>query len=143
MDDEGAGAKQQLDRLYAHLVGFAHQTLEKYGEFYPFAATIDRSGEIRQFMAHTGSEHPPSQELIDLTRVGLRRDRANYVAAGLCYDVRIRPTADASAVDAICIALEHEDGLAVTVFEPYAKHGKQVSYAEAFSKRGERITFRP
>jgi hypothetical protein len=141
MADERPMNKQQLDALFAHLLPFAHQTLEKYGEFFPFGASLGKDGQLRPVMGHTGSDRPPSQELIDLIRSGFQMQRASLVAVGTCYDVRIRPRPDAKPQDAICISLEHEDGLTLMVFEPYSKHGTAITYASAFAEPGQARVF--
>lgn len=105
----------------------AHQHLEKYGEFFPFGASMDLNGQITHAMASTGEERPPSSELISMLIEGFRSRSAKLRAAGVCSDVRLR-AADGTAVDAIRVALEHADGEALDVFEPYRESGGWLTF---------------
>ena len=89
----------------------------------------------------TGTEHPPSDEVMELIRQAMRRDRDKYVAVGLCYDVRVRTSPDAPPTDAICVSLEHRDGMAVDVVEPYAKRGGKVEYGSLAAQQGRLVVF--
>jgi hypothetical protein len=137
-------AHPDLEELLNFLVPFAQQMLAKHGEFFPFAATMGVDGKIAPAAAHTGSEQPPSQEVIDLLLAGFRRQaaRGEIRAAGLCVDVRTVPPGETEKVDAICTRLEHREGDAVHVFLPYRKGWLgRVKYGELFAGRGERVVF--
>ena len=60
MADERPINKQQLDELFAHLLTFAHQTLEKHGEFLPFGASMGTDRLIKLAAGYTGSGWPPN-----------------------------------------------------------------------------------
>lgn len=59
-------AHPELDALLNTLLPLAQKMLRKYGEFYPFAAVMSSSREIRQVAALEDENHPQSQPLIDL-----------------------------------------------------------------------------
>jgi hypothetical protein len=98
------------------------------------------SGKVTMVAGDTAIEHPPSDEVIELIREAMRRDRGKYVAVGLCYDVRVRTTPD-SVTDAVCVSLEHEGGMAVDVVEPYAKRANNVEYGPLAAQQGRRVVF--
>lgn len=136
--------RDDLDSLLDPLLTFAQDMLRKHGEFYPFAASMSTEGQIRLVAGYEGSEHPPSQEVIDLLTNGLaaQASTGQIRAAGICYDVRIR-TPDGSLTDAIAASLEHRAGDAVLVFMPYSKgRFSGVRFGELTSSQGERKLFR-
>lgn len=114
--------RDDLDALLNPLLPFAQDMLRKHGEFFPFGAVTKAGGEVELVAGYTGSEQPPSQELIDLM-VGAMRSRAasgEINAAGICYDVRVW-TEDGKTTDAIAVSLEHRAGDSVAVLMPYSK----------------------
>jgi hypothetical protein len=141
MQDRRPPDRRQLDDVLDALLPFAHQLLDKHGEFFPFGAAMGRDGKVSMVAGDTGTEHPPSDEVMELIREAMRRDRDKYVAVGLCYDVRVRTSADAPLTDAICVSLEHEGGMAVDVVEPYAKRGGKIEYGSLAAQQGRRLVF--
>ena len=141
MQDDRPPDRRQLDDILEALLPFARQLLEKHGEFFPFGAAMSRDGKVTMVAGDTGTEHPPSDEVMELIRTAMRRDRDKYLAVGLCYDVRVRTSADAPPTDAICVSLEHEGGMAVDVVEPYAKRGGKVAYGSLAAQQGRRMVF--
>lgn len=141
MQDDRPPDRRQLDDILEALLPFAHGLLDKHGEFFPFGAAMGRDGKVSMVAGDTGTEHPPSDEVMELIREAMRRDRDKYVAVGLCYDVRVRTSADAPPTDAICVSLEHRDGMAVDVVEPYAKRGGKVAYGSLAAQQGRRVVF--
>ena len=141
MKDDRPPDRRQLDDLLEALLPFAHGLLDKHGEFFPFGAAMGRDGKVSMVAGDTGTEHPPSDEVMELIREALRRDRDKYVAVGLCYDVRVRTSPDAPPTDAVCVSLEHRDGMAVDVVEPYAKRGSTMEYGALSARQGRTIVF--
>ncbi len=137
-------ANPDLDELLNTLFPFAEQMLAKHGEFYPFGARMEKDGTIAHVAAHTGDEHSPSQEVIDLLARGFRDEalQGKVRAVGICFDVRVIPPNQADETDAVCARLEHENGEAVQVFLPYHKSrlGKY-KFGELFASRGEHEIF--
>jgi hypothetical protein len=116
-------AHPDLDELLNSLLPFAQQMLAKRGEFFPFGACMKSDGTIELVAGQTDSDQPPSQDLIDLIAEGLRAKASagEIRAAGICYDVRIRPSGTSNPMDAICASLDHSLTEAVDVFLPYEK----------------------
>ncbi|MBC8145670.1 MAG: hypothetical protein H7X80_08785, partial [bacterium] len=70
---------------------------------------------------YDGSEQPSSKQVIETLTIAVRQKVAAHeiIAAGLCYDVSIKPNDD-GMTDGICMEIEHiVDSLRVVV--PYAK----------------------
>jgi len=127
-----------LDTLLNDLLPFAKRMLAEEGEFYPFAASMSIDGEITSRGASTGSEHPKSQELIDILTAALQRlaSEGSIRAAGICFDVRIIPPGQVDKTDAVQLGLEREGGDAADVFVPYAKLANgEFAYGQMFASR--------
>jgi hypothetical protein len=110
-----------FDALLDAVIPFAQQMLTKHGEFYPIGATMAPDGTVALAAAHPESEHPASQEVIDLLLDGFRQQAAQREirATVVCYDGRVTPPNQTEKVDAICARLEHESGEAIAVAMPY------------------------
>jgi hypothetical protein len=137
-------SRPDLDSLLNALLPFAKRMLAKHGEFFPFGAALSREGEVRLVQPWVGSEHPPSADVLDVLRAGLR-DRAlnsKIRAAGICVDARVQPEGSAEKTDAIQVILEHSDGEAIDVFLPYRRGllGK-LHFGDIFATRGAATVF--
>ncbi len=105
----------------------AEQRLSERGEFYPFGLVVDRSGGTRVIAVGTGSAQR-AQELNVQAVVGMR---AEIRAAALVVDVRLPETGG----EGIDVHLEHAEGAALSVLEPYRVERGEVlpGGLEAFS----------
>jgi hypothetical protein len=139
-----ATPREEMDALLDNLLTFAQAMLQKHGEFYPFAASIDSAGELQSIGADVGEEHPASSELLEVLYEGLRRQGAvgELRAAGVCADVRVAPPGSSDPADAIRVAIEHADADPVNVFLPYARRKlRGIQYGELFATPGQRKVF--
>jgi hypothetical protein len=141
MQDDRPLDRRQLDDLLEAMLPFAQQMLDKHGEFFPFGAAMLREGKVALVAGKTESAQPPSVEVIELIRAGMRSKQAEYLAIGVCYDVRVRTAADSPPTDAVCVSLEHRDGMVADVFQPYTKRGKKIEYRELYAQRGRKTVF--
>lgn len=114
--------RDELDALLDPLLKFAHDMLRKQGEFFPFAGTIDNQGQVGLTAADTGDARPAAQEIVELLAGGMRAQASagQIRAAAICYDSRFTREGGAKT-DAIAVSLEHRDGDAVLVMQPYSK----------------------
>jgi hypothetical protein len=138
-------AHPELDQLLNSALEFAKQMLSKHGEFFPFGSSIGVAGKITMDGAHSGDEHPPSQELIDLLTKSYeqRAEAGELRAAAICADVRVVPPGKSGKTDAISVGLEHQSGEAVTVFLPYQKAWfGRIRYGELFASARDAQFFR-
>jgi hypothetical protein len=125
-----------LDALLNDLLPFAERMLAEYGEFYPFGSSITSDGQHISVGAKASSDHPKSQELIDMMTNEFRSQasKAKIRAAGICFDVRVVPPGQVDKTDAIQLALERKGGDAVNVFVPYAQlPDGEFTYGELFA----------
>jgi hypothetical protein len=136
-------ARDDLDLLLDPLLRFAQDQLRKHGEFLPFRNVMRTDGEVRLVAGYTGSERPPSQDVIDTMVAGMRSRAAalEIRAAGICYDVRIRAE-DGKPTDAVAVSLEHRAGDTVQLFMPYSKgRFTGLRFGELKAGPGERRIF--
>jgi hypothetical protein len=114
--------RDDLDALLDPLLNFAQEMLRKSGEFYPFGAVMYVDGDMSMVSGYAGSEHPPSTEVIEVLREGMRKQATNgeIRAAAICYDATIRDEAGKPS-DAIGVTMEHAAGDSAEIFLPYSK----------------------
>jgi hypothetical protein len=137
-------ARVDLNEVYGAMLPFAQEMLAKHGEFFPFGATMSVAGKVGLTAGYTGTEHPPSQEIIDLLVGGFRAQAAKKEvrATGICMDVRTVAPGQTEKTDAICARLRHSDSESIDVFLPYQKdESGAIEYGQLFATRGEQDIF--
>jgi hypothetical protein len=142
--DNSGVAHPDLDRLLDFSLRFAQDLLKRRGAFFPFAATVGATGELKPLAVHSDEERPDPKKLLDETTEvlkGLARS-GKVTATALCYDstVAVKGTAK-SKQDAIAVALEHASGEAAVVYLPYKKIKGGFSYGETIGVKGEGRVF--
>ena len=138
--------RDDLDAMLEPLITFAQSQLQRRGEFYPFGCTMKTDGQIELAGAHTGSEHPKSQDLIDLLLAGMRSqaESGTIRASAICYDTKLR-LPDGSSTDAISMSMEHRLGDRVQLYMPYSKgrlSGWKFGDLAAMAPTGSRVFLR-
>lgn len=114
-------ASPHVENLYDTLIAFAQEMLATHGEFFPFSYTVAPDGSLAALASYDGNEQPSSKEVVAVLTSALsqKASKGEIIAAGLCYDVSIKP-GDDRMTDAICMDIEHiVDSLRVVI--PYAK----------------------
>jgi hypothetical protein len=106
-----------MDALLNAALPFAKQQLTKRGEFFPYGVAMARDGQIGLVAGYTGTERPPSTEVLDILYEGLRSKAEENRGAAVVADVRLR----GEDTDAIQVEVEHRDGIALKIFLPYRK----------------------
>jgi hypothetical protein len=106
-----------LDGLLQPAFELAQRHLAKHHEFHPFGVALDVSGEQRVFAADMPEDRPASSAVLDALLDGLRGERDRCRAVALVSDIR---AAELDG-DAIRVALEHREGVAMAVFLPYVR----------------------
>jgi hypothetical protein len=130
-------SQADMDRMLNEALPFAQQMLDRRGGFFPYAVKMAAGGDIGIVAADPGQgEHPRSTDVLSMLNEGLKSERETLRAAATVSDVRI----DSPSRDAIRVEIEHREGLALTVFLPYAKKrlGRGVTYSDLQAAPGER-----
>ena len=114
-------ARQDYNALLEFLMPFAEQMLKKNGEFFPFGAAVNTTGELSAAATYDGNETPASEDVIAMLVQGFQgQARGGKIrATGICYDGRI--VQEGKKVDAVIISLEHVSGNASQTCVPYTK----------------------
>ena len=135
-DSASAECQSDLDALLNAALPFAMEMLTKRGEFFPYGVVMSRDGEIAMIAGYTGTEKPPSTEVLDVLYEGLRTKAEENRGAAVVADVRLK----AENTDAIQIEVEHREGTALKVFLPYRKRvfGGKPEAGEMRAEPGER-----
>lgn len=113
--------------------------LAKHGEFFPYAVAMSRNGQIAMIAGYTGTEKPPSADVLAVLYEGLRTRAEQNRAAAVVADVRLK----GEATDALQVEVEHREGIALKVFLPYRKKrfGGKLETGEMRAEAGERRTW--
>ncbi len=116
-DSAAAECQSDLDALLDAALPFATQQLTKHGEFFPYGVAMRQDGEIAMIAGYTGTERPPSTEVLGILYQGLRSTSEANRGAAVVADVRLKN----EGTDAIQVEVEHREGIAMKVFLPYRK----------------------
>lgn len=109
--------------------------LDKRGEFFPYAAALTISDETRLIAGDPGEgEQPTSVAVLQILVEGLRAERDTLRAAAVVSDVRL------SDSDAVRVELEHEEGHAIVVLQPYQRKRlrRGIEYGQITAGPGDR-----
>lgn len=121
-------AQRELDTLLAKGLELAQEELAAHGEFYPFAVAIGQSGDMSLFAPQPDDAHERalSADLILTCQTKLRERRTEFRAAAVVSDVRLPQL----GTDAIDVAAEHSEGIAIRALLPYSKKRfkKEITY---------------
>jgi hypothetical protein len=125
-----------MDALLNAALPFAKQQLAKHGEFFPYGVAMTRDGKISMIAGYTGSEKPPSTEVLDILYAGLGSNAEENRGAAVVADVRLK----GEGTDAIQVEIEHREGVALKVFQPYRKKrfGGGLETGQMRAEAGER-----
>ena len=143
---EATTSRRDLDEMLAFLIEFAQLMLREEGQFYPFGAGMNDSGEMTSLGADAGYRHPKSKDVIAILHSALveQASAGEIKASGICMAVRVAPPEKDEVGDAICVELEHRDGEAVHVFLPYLINSPgSVTYGDIFATPAEQVIFLP
>jgi hypothetical protein len=140
-DTASAECQSDLDALLNAALPFAQQMLAKHGEFFPYGVAMTRDGQIAMIAGYTGTEKPPSSEVLAVLYEGLRTKAEENRAAAVVADVRLRD----EGTDAIQVEVEHHEGIALKLFLPYRKKrfGGKLETGEMRGEAGERRIWPP
>ena len=135
-DDTPQAVQDDLDGILDEALRAAEHLLEKNGEFFPFAVTLDAAGQTTMVGADPGEgERPASQAVLELLYAGAADDRDRLRAVAFVAPV------EGEGQDEVRVETEHRDGgPAITAFLPYAtkRLRRSVAFGELTAEAGER-----
>jgi hypothetical protein len=117
-------AHPDLDRLLKYCLPFAQDQILQSGAFVPFAASLQRDGEVSALAVNDGKWQLEAQAMIGeftaiLKDMAVRR---RILGGAICFDSKVGKRDDPTRKQvAIAVSLEHENGECMTVYVPYRK----------------------
>jgi hypothetical protein len=137
--------REQMNAVLDEACSTAIELLEKNREFYPFAIVMEKGGGVRHVAGYTGSEMPPSSEVVDVLVAGLKADVASgrLIAVGIVKDVRITDQQTGEKTDAVAVALEHRNDRPVTCYLPYSFQADRLVQRDIVAEQGVLNVFAP
>ncbi|MBI3648604.1 MAG: hypothetical protein HY240_07650 [Actinobacteria bacterium] len=142
MVDEVPGEpREHMDVLLSFLLPFAQQSLDRYGGFYPFAASMAPDGELQAIGGYEGDGEPTPSEMLGLIQHGLheRAKEGALLVTAVCVDVTLPGEGEFRL--GIRVDLEHRDSEPITYVVPYRSTEDGFEYGEMLSYAGEPHTF--
>lgn len=127
-DRAPAALQADLDALFGAAIDAAEHFLGVRGEFFPTGFSTAADGQPDAFSADPGlGEQPPSLEVLAALLEGARTTRDTVRAVALVFDVTL-----ADGGDAVCVQLEHRDGVTLQIHVPYRRRRfrRGVSFGE-------------
>ncbi len=133
-----ADPKADSESLMNAALPFAEKMLKQHGEFYPYAFTLQADGTIGMVAGYDGRERPPSLDIIQVLKDGLRADAVAHkiVASAIVSDILITDRLTGAKTNAISIALDHKEQYSVVVLFRYTLHGSSLSLEDPTAEKG-------
>jgi hypothetical protein len=130
--------KADSESLLNAALPFAQKMLREHGEFYPYAVTLRADGTTAMVAGYDGREKPPSLDIIDLLKRGLRADAGAHkiIASAIVSDVLTTDSSTGLKTDAISVALDHRDHYSVVVLLRYKLKNSSLEVAPPTAQKG-------
>lgn len=141
-DGLSTDAQSDLDRLLDTGLRLARQSLTAAAEFDPSAIIVAVDGRLLAVDLDTSElgKHPDADAITLALTAQLRHLAPSARATALIANARL----SRERTDAIEVRLEHRDGVALLVLQPYKrpKFGGTIEYGEPAIYPGDRIVWR-
>ena len=130
-------SQEDLNEILDVALSMGCDGLEKEGFFYPYAVTLEYSGDFQRGgeLSDEDKARDPEellQQMHATLAAGCRQKMHKAVAIGV--DVKVKHPQEGSYVKAVEVSIEHEDGTAVTCYLPYQKIAEgNIQYGNIFS----------
>jgi hypothetical protein len=137
-----AEPQEEIQLILNHLLPLAERMLSTHGEFYPYAATMDESGEV-QAVSPAAGEEPDVGELLLALHTELREQASQGAirASGIAADVTLTDPDSGETKDAVQLELDHAETDAVDVYVPYTAGSDGVEFGELVAAAGQAPIF--
>lgn len=135
--------KTDCEALMNALLPLAEQMLKELGDFYPFGATLSTDGVVSLTPMNLQGSYRDTKDIMnDLIKTHSALAKEGYIkASGIAWNGKTQ-NADGKDSDAIILSLEHKDGYAVLIGQPYKrKLFKRLVLSPIFSVEGKREVF--
>jgi hypothetical protein len=104
---------------------------------------MKRDDEVIAVAGDTGTEQPPSTEVLEILNDGFiaAARKGEYKATALVADVRVTLPHSGEKSDAISVSLDHLDHYSIVVIVPYKLDHEQLTLGETYAERAEQDVF--
>lgn len=136
-------AGSETEAILLAMIPIGKQLLEKQGQFVPYGGAMTMDGKVVTVVGYSGTEPPPSQEIIDALNFAFRTGAltGTYKATGLFSDVEFSPPGGKEKTRAIAAALDHQDNYSVVIYFPYKIVADKVQFDQVSALPGENKLF--
>ncbi len=111
-----------VEKLVNHCLDMAEELLIEQGEFYPFGATINNFGELKNVGLFDGDDFPISDVVIEKLKEGFESDIKNgeIQSYAICFDCRASKKTTSEKTDAVAMEcyIRHTEQR-ITYYYPY------------------------
>jgi hypothetical protein len=134
--------KEEIEQLLRYLLPFAEDSLNRDGEFRPYAATMGADGELKSVSAAAGEE-PDVGEVLLALHTELREQAAAGAirASGIAADVTLTDPDSGTVTDAVQLELDHAETQAVDVYVPYETAADGIKFGDLVAAAGQAPVF--
>ena len=121
-------SRDDANELLNAAVNYARRMLRKYGEFGPFAFSLNEQRELVNETAPHKDLPPDPEMLLDLLRQELaeRSGSKEIIAAATAANVTLAKASEEGFSDALLVEIEHQNGYCIKAFIPYRMAGGQL-----------------
>jgi hypothetical protein len=137
-----AEPREEIEQLLRYLLPFAEESLNRDGEFRPYAAMVAADGSLKSVESQEG-EDPAVGELLGALHAELREQAAGGAirASGIAADVTLTDPDSGEETDAVQLELDHVDTDAVDVYVPYTSGNDGIKFGELVAAAGQAPVF--
>lgn len=137
-----AEPRDEIEQLLRYLLPFAEESLNKDGEFRPYAAMVAADGSLKSVESEEGQQ-PDEGELLLALHTELREHAAGGAirASGIAADVTLTDPDSGEETDAVQLELDHVDTDAVDVYVPYTSGDDGIKFGELVAAAGQAPVF--
>ena len=137
-----AEPREEIEQLLRYLLPFAEESLNRDGEFRPYAAMVAADGSLKSVESEEGQD-PDVGELLVALHTELREQAAGGAirASGIAADVTLTDPDSGEETDAVQLELDHVDTDAVDVYVPYTSGMDGIKFGELVAAAGQTPVF--
>lgn len=124
---EDAQTRDDANELLSAAVNYARRMLRKYGEFGPFAFSLNGQREVINETVPRKDMPPDATMLLELLQDQLAElsGRKEIIAAATAANVTLAKASSEGFADALMVEIEHQSGYCIKAFVPYRIGGGQ------------------
>ena len=124
---EDAQTRDDANELLSAAVNYARRMLRKYGEFGPFAFSLNGQREVINETVPRKDMPPDATMLLELLHDQLAElsGRKEIIAAATAANVTLAKASSEGFADALIVEIEHQSGYCIKAFVPYRIGGGQ------------------